>query len=88
MAGNLYREHLNWHLTDDAYRQDKLRLLALPGVERCVVNALSPGKIVAPRDAKPGAAGRVEPDPIPHQIAGKTPVRRIFSEHPADMSVP
>ncbi len=53
MASNLYREHLNWHLTDDTYRQDKLRLLALPGVERCVVNALSPEVMAAPRAPGP-----------------------------------
>ena len=49
VALNLYREHLNWHLTDDAYRQDKLRLLSLPGVRRCVVNALSPTVMAVPR---------------------------------------
>jgi UDP-N-acetylmuramoylalanine--D-glutamate ligase len=53
MAGNLYREHLNWHLTDEAYRRDKLRLLSLPGVERCVVNALSPEVMAAPRAPGP-----------------------------------
>ncbi|MBO9534034.1 MAG: UDP-N-acetylmuramoyl-L-alanine--D-glutamate ligase [Solirubrobacteraceae bacterium] len=40
-AANLYREHLNWHVTDDNYREEKLRLLALPGVEHCVLGALS-----------------------------------------------
>lgn len=49
MATNLYREHLNWHLTMDAYRHDKLRLLTLPGVERCVVNGLSADVMAAKR---------------------------------------
>ncbi len=49
MASNLYREHLNWHLTDETYRQDKLRLLALPGVRACVVNAMSAEVMQAPR---------------------------------------
>lgn len=53
MASNVYREHLNWHLTYDAYRQDKLRLLALPGVERCVVNVLSPDVMAAERAPGP-----------------------------------
>jgi UDP-N-acetylmuramoyl-L-alanine---L-glutamate ligase len=49
MASNLYPEHLTWHLTMDAYRHDKLRLLALPGVRRCVLNATSPEVMAAPR---------------------------------------
>lgn len=52
-AANLYREHLNWHLTEDNYRQEKLRLLALPGVEHCVVGALSAPVMAAP--TAPGA---------------------------------
>jgi UDP-N-acetylmuramoylalanine--D-glutamate ligase len=53
MAGNLYPEHLQWHVTHDAYRAEKLRLLALPGVERCVVNVLSPEVMAAPRAPGP-----------------------------------
>lgn len=49
MVANLYREHLNWHLSDDRYRQDKLRLLTLPGVQSCVLNVTSPEVIAAPR---------------------------------------
>jgi UDP-N-acetylmuramoylalanine--D-glutamate ligase len=36
---NLYREHLDWHGSEQAYRADKLRLLTLPGVERAVLGA-------------------------------------------------
>ena len=36
---NLFREHVDWHGSEEAYRADKLRLLALPGVEVCVLNA-------------------------------------------------
>ncbi len=36
---NLYREHLNWHLTEQAYQEEKLRLFSLPGVGAAVVNA-------------------------------------------------
>ncbi|MBJ7469824.1 MAG: UDP-N-acetylmuramoyl-L-alanine--D-glutamate ligase [Solirubrobacteraceae bacterium] len=53
MASNLYPEHLQWHLTHDAYMAEKLRLLALPGVECCVVNALSPEVMAAPRAPGP-----------------------------------
>jgi UDP-N-acetylmuramoylalanine--D-glutamate ligase len=36
---NLYREHLDWHGSEEAYRTEKLRLLGLPGVRAAVVNA-------------------------------------------------
>lgn len=36
---NLFREHTDWHGSEDAYQRDKLRLLALPGVSIAVVNA-------------------------------------------------
>lgn len=48
LAGNLYREHLNWHLTEDNYRREKLRLLALPGVRHCVLGARSEPVMEAP----------------------------------------
>lgn len=48
LAANLYREHLDWHGSEQAYRAEKLRLLALPGVERCVVGALSAEVMAAP----------------------------------------
>jgi UDP-N-acetylmuramoylalanine--D-glutamate ligase len=36
---NLFREHTDWHGSEEAYRADKLRLLKLPGVRAAVVNA-------------------------------------------------
>jgi UDP-N-acetylmuramoyl-L-alanine---L-glutamate ligase len=35
---NLFREHTDWHGSEEAYRADKLRLLGLPGVRVAVVN--------------------------------------------------
>ena len=42
-------EHINWHGSEERYRRDKLRLLALPGVRRCVLNATAPAVMAAPR---------------------------------------
>jgi len=39
---NLYREHTDWHGSEEAYRSDKLRLLDLPGVRIGVLNAHDP----------------------------------------------
>lgn len=36
---NLYREHADWHGSEEAYLADKLRLLELPGVRAAVLNA-------------------------------------------------
>jgi UDP-N-acetylmuramoylalanine--D-glutamate ligase len=36
---NLYREHLDWHGSESAYRGEKLRLLELPGVRVRVLSA-------------------------------------------------
>jgi UDP-N-acetylmuramoyl-L-alanine---L-glutamate ligase len=36
---NLYREHTDWHGSEQAYRADKLRLLGLPGVRVAVLSA-------------------------------------------------
>lgn len=36
---NLFREHLDWHGSEEIYRAEKLRLLELPGVHVCVLNA-------------------------------------------------
>jgi UDP-N-acetylmuramoyl-L-alanine---L-glutamate ligase len=47
---NLYREHLDWHGTEEAYRADKLRIMSLPGVRTAVVNA-------ADGDVRAAAAG-------------------------------
>jgi len=35
---NLHREHLDWHGSEQRYREDKLRLLGLPGVRTAVLN--------------------------------------------------
>lgn len=39
---NLHREHIDWHRTERAYRKEKLRIFALPGVRTAVVNAHDP----------------------------------------------
>src|SRR4051794_12266237 len=49
MVSNVYPEHLQWHVTLEAYKRDKLRLLNLPGVRRCVLNELSTEVMAAPR---------------------------------------
>ena len=36
---NVYREHTDWHGSEQAYRADKLRLLGLAGVRAAVLNA-------------------------------------------------
>ncbi|MBA3808161.1 MAG: UDP-N-acetylmuramoyl-L-alanine--D-glutamate ligase [Solirubrobacterales bacterium] len=36
---NLFREHTDWHGSEERYRADKLRLLGLPGVHAAVLNA-------------------------------------------------
>jgi UDP-N-acetylmuramoyl-L-alanine---L-glutamate ligase len=38
LVTSLFREHTDWHGSEDAYRADKLRLLGLPGVRVAVVN--------------------------------------------------
>lgn len=45
---NLYKEHVDWHGDEATYRAEKLRLLALPGVARCVVNAADAEVAAAP----------------------------------------
>jgi len=39
LVTNLFREHTEWHGSEEAYRADKLRLLDLPGVRVAVLNA-------------------------------------------------
>jgi UDP-N-acetylmuramoylalanine--D-glutamate ligase len=39
---NLYREHLDWHGSEEQYREDKLRVLGLPGVRCAALNAREP----------------------------------------------
>jgi UDP-N-acetylmuramoylalanine--D-glutamate ligase len=38
LVTSLFREHTDWHGSEEAYRADKLRLLGLPGVQFAVVN--------------------------------------------------
>ena len=40
---NLFREHTDWHTSEEAYRADKLRILGLPGVRVGVINARDEG---------------------------------------------
>ncbi|MDA0171851.1 UDP-N-acetylmuramoyl-L-alanine--D-glutamate ligase [Solirubrobacter taibaiensis] len=49
LVSNVYTEHLPWHGSVEVYRRDKLRLLTLPGVKRCVLNATAPEVMAAPR---------------------------------------
>jgi UDP-N-acetylmuramoylalanine--D-glutamate ligase len=49
VVGNVYTEHVNWHGSVEAYRRDKLRLLTLDRVRRCVLNATSGEVMAAPR---------------------------------------
>jgi UDP-N-acetylmuramoylalanine--D-glutamate ligase len=44
---NLYKEHVDWHGSEVAYRTDKLRLLGLPGVRRRVLNGRDQGLLAA-----------------------------------------
>ena len=46
---NLFREHTDWHGSEQAYRADKLRLLDLPGVRVAVVNGRDPLTVGGPR---------------------------------------
>ncbi len=39
---NLFREHTEWHGSEEAYRREKLRLLSLPEVRIAVLNAREP----------------------------------------------
>jgi UDP-N-acetylmuramoylalanine--D-glutamate ligase len=39
LVTNLFREHTDWHGSEQAYHVDKLRLLGLPGVRTAVLNA-------------------------------------------------
>ncbi len=44
---NLYREHADWHGSEEAYRKEKLRILRLPGVLSLVVNGRDPALMAA-----------------------------------------
>jgi UDP-N-acetylmuramoylalanine--D-glutamate ligase len=43
LVTNLFREHTDWHGSEQAYRTDKLRLLGLPGVRAAVLNGRDEG---------------------------------------------
>jgi UDP-N-acetylmuramoylalanine--D-glutamate ligase len=43
LVTNLFREHTNWHGSEEVYRTDKLRVLDLPGVRAAVINARDEG---------------------------------------------
>jgi UDP-N-acetylmuramoylalanine--D-glutamate ligase len=49
---SLFREHLDWHGSEEAYRTEKLRILGLPGVRCAVVNARSEELARAPAGAQ------------------------------------
>jgi len=50
LVTNLYREHTDWHGSEQAYREDKLRLLELRGVRVAVLNARDDAlRTLAPR---------------------------------------
>ncbi len=56
---SLFREHTDWHGSEEAYRADKLRLLGLPGVRVAVVN----GRDQRLRDALPSGGGEGDERP-------------------------
>ncbi|MGO9322284.1 MAG: UDP-N-acetylmuramoyl-L-alanine--D-glutamate ligase [Solirubrobacteraceae bacterium] len=65
LVTNLFREHSDWHGSEEAYRADKLRLLGLPGVRVAVINARDerlrdelPASAHASRDADADADAR------------------------------
>lgn len=45
---NLFAEHADWHGSERVYREEKLRLLTLPGVEQAVLPARPPELASAP----------------------------------------
>ncbi len=48
---NLYREHLDWHGSEQAYRAEKLRILGLPEVRAAVLPARQPELAAQPTSA-------------------------------------
>lgn len=49
LVTNMLSEHLDWHDTVERYRDDKLRLLSLPGVKVCVLDGRDQLVLSAPR---------------------------------------
>jgi UDP-N-acetylmuramoylalanine--D-glutamate ligase len=59
LVTSLFREHTDWHGSEEAYRTDKLRLLRLPGVRKVVINARDPGLAAALADANIAAGADI-----------------------------
>jgi len=55
---NLFPEHADWHGSERAYREEKLRILGLPGVVRAVLPARQPELASAPTAAERRLFGR------------------------------
>jgi UDP-N-acetylmuramoyl-L-alanine---L-glutamate ligase len=53
---NLFREHADWHGSEEAYRADKLRILGLPGVRVAVYNARDAKLVGATREVAAATA--------------------------------
>ena len=51
VATNVYKEHTDWHVTEDAYRRDKLRVFSLPSVRVGVVPGTAPELVSAAASA-------------------------------------
>jgi UDP-N-acetylmuramoyl-L-alanine---L-glutamate ligase len=58
---SLFPEHIDWHGSFDAYREDKLRILGLPGVQAAVLNGRSEQLVAT-------AAARGEGELIPYGV--------------------
>jgi UDP-N-acetylmuramoylalanine--D-glutamate ligase len=52
LVTNVFREHTDWHGSEQAYRADKLRLLGLPGVRVAVLNAREPSLMATEADVE------------------------------------
>jgi UDP-N-acetylmuramoyl-L-alanine---L-glutamate ligase len=57
---NLFSEHVDWHGSERAYREDKLRILTLPGVREVVLPARQPELASAPTSAARRLFGTAE----------------------------
>ncbi len=54
---NLFKEHTDWHGSEEAYRAEKLRVLSLPGVGVGVINGRDPRLVAAAAHARAAHAG-------------------------------
>src|SRR4029077_11820723 len=50
---NLFKEHTDWHGSEERYRAEKLRLLGLPGVRVAVLNGRDPALAALETGATP-----------------------------------